>query len=121
MLLFSPPFSLVGRVLQKVQEDEAEIALVAHYGQPKCGSKTLRMSVDYPMLLPSREDTLHLPQNPGAHHPLMKTAPNNLQSVRQALLSAESEQAAEIVMRSWRASTVVQYRSALGAMDRVLQ
>ena len=68
-----PPFSLIAPVLQKIQEDKAEVIMVVPQwtAQPWYSLLT-RMLVDKPLLLPQRENILYLPFDPKKHHPLGK-------------------------------------------------
>ncbi|CAH1248153.1 C16orf58 [Branchiostoma lanceolatum] len=65
-----PPFSLVFRVLRKVQTDHATVMLVAPVWRAQAWyPKLLHMLYDRPTLLPHRRDLLFLPHNK-EHHPL---------------------------------------------------
>ena len=68
-----PPFSLIAPVLQKIQEDKAEMILVVPQwtAQPWYSLLT-RLLVDKPLLLPQRENILYLPFDPKKRHPLGK-------------------------------------------------
>ena len=65
-----PPFSLMGRVLRKVELDQATIVVVAPVwqGQPWF-PKLLQLAVRNPILLPFRKDLLKNPK--GEDHPLL--------------------------------------------------
>ena len=64
-----PPFSLIGRVLQKMKEEEAELILVNPCWPTKAWfPRVLRRIVDTPLVLP--KGCLWLPQKPHLHHPL---------------------------------------------------
>ena len=66
-----PPFSLIPQVLQKVEEDQAEVILVApHWPTQSWFPKLTRLLVQFPVLLPSRPNIVHLPFNSGKEHPL---------------------------------------------------
>ena len=67
------PFSLIGRILQKVQEDQADIILLApmwstQHWFPTC----LRLLADKPYRLPKATQILTLPHNPERQYPLKK-------------------------------------------------
>ncbi|XP_060064741.1 uncharacterized protein LOC132545090 [Ylistrum balloti] len=67
-----PPFSVLGRVLQKVEEEETpDILLVAPLWttQPWFPA-LLRLLIDNPVILPNSRPILHLINKPGAIHPL---------------------------------------------------
>ncbi|CAH3141537.1 unnamed protein product, partial [Porites evermanni] len=55
-----PPFSVITRTLQKIQQDQATGLLVANFWTTQTS----------PLLLPKRKNTLYLPQDPSAVHPL---------------------------------------------------
>lgn len=66
------PFSLLGKILMKVEEDKAEMLLVApiwttQYWFPRL----LRLSVDCPRILP-KQRLLSLPQDLSVVHPLQE-------------------------------------------------
>ena len=66
-----PPFSLIPQVLQKLEEDQAEMLLVApHWPTQFWFPKLTRLLVHTPVLLPSQLNIVHLPFNPGKAHPL---------------------------------------------------
>ena len=65
-----PPFSLIGRVLRKVEVDQATLLVVAPVwqGQPWF-PKLLQLSIRNPILLPFQKDMLKNPR--GESHPLL--------------------------------------------------
>ena len=66
-----PPFSLIPQVLQKLEEDQAEMVLVApHWLTQFWLPKLTRLLVQSPVLLPSQPNIVHLLFNPGKAHPL---------------------------------------------------
>ena len=66
-----PPFSCMGRTLQKCQQESNTVTLVAPIWPSQPWFTTLlRMTVSQPALLPSHQLTLHLPHKPQAIHPL---------------------------------------------------
>lgn len=66
-----PPFSLLGKVIQKIQNDKAHGILVVPYWptQPWYPQMT-KLLVTEPILLPKKKDTLTLPYNRNRVHPL---------------------------------------------------
>ena len=65
------PFSLIPQVLQKLEEDQADMFLVApHWPTQFWFPKLTRLLVKNPVLLPSQPNILHLPFNQGKAHPL---------------------------------------------------
>ena len=65
-----PPFSLIGRVLKKVQADNANLIIITPAWQTQSWYPTLlQMSVQHPLLLPSTSDLLLNPNN--EYHPLI--------------------------------------------------
>ena len=68
-----PPFSLLGLVLQKVQQDKATVVLVAPVFHTHPWFPTLlNMICHQPYLLPKPEFCLNLPKNSQKRHPLTK-------------------------------------------------
>ena len=66
-----PPFSIVARVLQKVELEGATIILVFPIWPTQAWfPRALKMTIDTPYLLP--QESLTLPQNPAKKHPLPK-------------------------------------------------
>lgn len=66
-----PPFSVVNRVLQKIQMEEAEVILIVPYWTTQSWfAKLTRMLIELPLLLPRKRDLLTLPFNKSARHPL---------------------------------------------------
>jgi hypothetical protein len=64
-----PPFSLIGRVLQKMEEEEATLILVIPlWPNRPWFPRILQRLVDHPVLLPGR--CIFLPQEPEKNHPL---------------------------------------------------
>ena len=68
-----PPFSVMGKVLQKILQDKANVTLIAPLWptQPWFG-RLLHLCVDTPLLLPCRTTLLSLRQQPGQIHPLLR-------------------------------------------------
>ena len=67
-----PPFSLIQRALQKVDQEKADITMIVPLwrGQPWF-SKLLKMLTADPIILPSKIDLLIHPQNQRRTHPLL--------------------------------------------------
>ena len=66
-----PPFSLMGRCIQKVLQDRAEVLLILPYWPTKPWfSEVGKLLTAHPRLLPTRRDLLQLPHRPGQVHPL---------------------------------------------------
>ena len=67
-----PPFSIIGRCLQKIATDRAKVTLIAPmWPTQPWFARILRMCVGPPLLLPRRQDLLRLLQNPQAAHPIL--------------------------------------------------
>ena len=67
-----PPFSVLGRVVQKIQEDMAEgILLIPNWPTQPWFPKVMRLLVKEPLLLPKNNQLLQLPYNKTAVHPLV--------------------------------------------------
>ena len=68
-----PPFSLIGRILQKIEQDKARVILIAPtWATQPWFPKILRLSTAVPRLLPCCQRLLHLPCNTIKIHPLHK-------------------------------------------------
>ena len=68
-----PPFSLITRVLQKIQEEKATgLLLVPKWPTQPWWPKLMQMLIQSPIQLPRDRDTLFLPSNPQELHPLHK-------------------------------------------------
>ena len=66
-----PPFSLINRVLQQLQENQARATIIAPLWPGQVWfPKLLRLCTAAPVLLPNRDTLLQLPQSPGLVHPL---------------------------------------------------
>jgi len=66
-----PPFSLIGKVLQKVKEEELEVSLILPLWPSQFWfGRALQMSIKSPRLLPKHNNVLQLPQEPGRVHNL---------------------------------------------------
>lgn len=67
-----PPFSLIGRVLQKIQLEGASVlAILPLWPTRMWFAKALHLLADVPRILP--RGCLYLPQDPGRAHPLAKS------------------------------------------------
>ena len=67
-----PPFLIITKVLQKVQEDRAEgIIIIPYWPNQIWFPIIMRMITKNPIILPSRKHLLHQPQSPELHHPLL--------------------------------------------------
>ena len=66
-----PPFSLLGRCLQKIAMDQAEcIVLIPNWPTQPYYSKVMEMLVSLPLVLPCQPQLLQLPHDPLRRHPL---------------------------------------------------
>ena len=69
-----PPFSLICRVLQKLEEDGAEaIVVVPHWPTQAWYPLLMQLCVSSPVFLCRNRKTLMMPHDPKAVHPLHKT------------------------------------------------
>ena len=67
-----PPFSLIGRILQKVRADEANITLVAPIWPTQVWfPQLLALCIEPPRVLPRRQNLLLLPQDTQKKHPML--------------------------------------------------
>ena len=70
-LYLFPPFSLIPRVLKKIQEDKARAILIAPQWPTQPWFPLLKkLSISQPLLLPRSKTLLTLPAHPDAVHPL---------------------------------------------------
>ena len=68
-----PPFSMIMRTLQKIHRDQATGLLVVPFWPTQAWWPVLtKMLIKEPLVIPSRKNTLILPQDPKAVHPLSK-------------------------------------------------
>ena len=68
-----PPFSVIQQVLQKISEEEATgLLVVPHWHTQTWWPYLMNMLIDFPLMLPRKEDTLCLPAQPQLLHPLHK-------------------------------------------------
>jgi len=68
-----PPFSILQRVLQKISEEEATgLLVVPNWPTQTWWPYLMNMLIDFPLILPRKEDTLYLPAHPQLLHPLHK-------------------------------------------------
>ena len=68
-----PPFSVIGRVLQKVEKEQCEAVLIAPLWTTQSWfPKLLKLIVDQSFILPRREGTLVMPTDNTRTHPLRK-------------------------------------------------
>lgn len=107
-----PPFALINRVLQKVEQDQSQgIIIVPLWTTQVWFPRLLHMLIDYPITLPKGPRTLSLPSNQERLHPLhKKTYPPGMQIIRNSLTTRGiSEKAAKVILQSWRGSTQKQY------------
>ena len=66
-----PPFCLISRILQKVQEEQCTVvAVVPRWPTQVWWPKLTSQLIALPILLPKKKTTLILPSNPEATHPL---------------------------------------------------
>ena len=66
-------FSVIQRVLQKNFEEETTgLLVVPHWPTQTWWPYLMNMLIDFPLLLPRKEDTLYLPAHPQLLHPLHK-------------------------------------------------
>ena len=73
LILCFSPFSLITRVLQKIQEEKATgLLLVPKWPTQPWWPKLMQMLIQPPIQLPRNRDTLFLPSNPQEPHPLHK-------------------------------------------------
>lgn len=68
-----PPFSLINRVLQKIEQDQTQgIVVVPLWKTQVWFPRLLHLLIDIPLILPKTKTMLILPSNPKEVHPLNK-------------------------------------------------
>ena len=68
-----PPFSVIQQVLQKISEEEATgLLVVPHWPTQTWWPYLMNTLIDFPLMLPRKEDTVYLPAQPQLLHPLHK-------------------------------------------------
>ena len=100
-----PPFSLINRVLQKVEQDQSQgIIIVPMWNTQVWFPRLLHLLIDFPVTLPKGPRTLLLPFNREKAHP------SGMQIIRNSLTARGiSQKAAKVILQSWRETTHKQY------------
>ena len=103
-----PPFSLINRVLQKVEQDQSQGIIILPMWTTKVWfPRLLHLLIDFPVTIPKGPTTLLLPFNREKAHPLH---PSGVQIIRNSLTARGiSQKAAKVILQSWRESTHKQY------------
>lgn len=71
LIYIFPPFSIVGRVLQKITADRASaVIVVPHWPTQPWFSRLQPLLVEPPLRIPVSQHTLYLPHDPSMAHPL---------------------------------------------------
>ncbi len=111
-----PPFCIIHQVLQKVKKDQATgLRIVPYWPTQAWWPYLMNMLIQYPVILPRRQNTLILQADPQAIHPLFNKLELLCCHLSGVTSSTEgiSEGASEIIMQSWRQGTQKQYRTYL--------
>ena len=107
-----PPFSLLGKVIQKIHNDKAHgILIVQHWTTQPWYPQMMKLLVAEPLQLPKRKDMLDPAIRQEQDSPSKsKTTASGMSLVRTSLKrTGISEEALNIIMASWRPSTHKQY------------
>ncbi|XP_068737579.1 uncharacterized protein [Montipora capricornis] len=110
-----PPFSLLGRCLQKIAMDQAEcIVLIPNWPTQPYYSRVMDMLVRLPLVLPIKSTTVTSASTRSS--PSASTVPKastaGMQIIRKSLESQNiSGHSAEIILASWRSGTQKQYQT----------
>ena len=105
-----PPFSLLGRVMQKVKLEEVDMTLIAPvWPTQHLFPEILNSIVEASYLIPQQRMFLYQPHNPSLTHPLtkMNLAVSDIGKLLQDY--GLSEDTTDIPISSWRPSTRQQY------------
>ena len=108
-----PPFSILQQVLQKISEEEATgLLVVPNWPTQIWWPYLMNMLIDFPLILPRKEDTLPTSTSSAAAPTAQETSTTGLPLVRDLLTSkGVSAGAATIIMQSWQAGTQKQYHT----------
>ena len=69
-----PPFSLIGRLLQRIERDRVDVkAVLPLWPSQGWFSQALRLLTERPLMLPKSTKLIHLPQDVNRSHPLSGT------------------------------------------------
>ena len=72
-MLYVPPFSLLGRVIQKIEQEKVEAVVIAPVWTTQSWfTKLLNVISEDSFILPKMQNLLTLPGNPEKQHPLKK-------------------------------------------------
>ena len=110
-----PPFSLLPRILQKVEEEGAEAILIAPlWPTQSWWPSLLRLIVGQSFKMPHPERILYLPHKEGKQHPLKRMSlgcfPDIFSHIRKTLKNKGiPKRARNLILKSWRNSTKIQY------------
>ena len=112
-----PPFSLIGWVLRKVQQEEAEGILVVPLWTTQLWFPHLRLLVDHPRIVSPQKHLLYLPgRSDGIHllHHMLTIVSIGSSFVRTTLQKLGLPAATKnLICASWRKGTQSQYSSSL--------
>ena len=111
-----PPFSIIPKVLQKIQAEEATGLLVVPCWptQPYMWwPLVMTLLAQKPLVLPKKKHTLFLPQQPELVHPLHQKLTLLICHLSGNHLKAEAfrnSSATSLILQSWRKGTKQQYK-----------
>ena len=107
-----PPFSLMSRVLQKIQQEKVEgVIVVLKWPIQTWWPMLMQMLTDNPILLPNRKNTADSSWKPSKDSPppISQTRIVDVPLVRRSLESQEiSAKASRLIIQSWRSDTASQ-------------
>jgi hypothetical protein len=106
-----PSFSCIGRLLQKIEIDRAEMILVAlMWNTQHWFTKMLKLLVTDQIILPPAQMILSFPLGTRENSPVKETETLCMQTIRQLLRQRGiPQESSEIIISSWRSSTKQQY------------
>ena len=106
-----PPFSLIGRILQKVQEEGTEAVIVAPIWTTQSWWPSLLSLICGKCYQVQRtRQHLYLPHDPDREYPIKKDEPGCFLHIRQELKNRGIQQGArDLILRSWRDGTKQKY------------
>ena len=117
---YFPPFSVIPKVLQKLEQDKATgIVVIPRWPTQVWYSMAMRMLISCPVLLQHSARLLMLPSHPQKVHPLHKKLDLLICHLSGKKLHASglSQAASDIIMCAWRDGTEKQYQTYLSKWE----
>ena len=111
---YFPPFSIILKVLQKIQDKAQAIVVVPYWITQNWFPVLWGMLVDHPLIMTASLNILYLPYQPTTHHPLHPKLKLLLAHISGVTLSQNVSKTTQyILLSSWRKSIRGRYNSVL--------